>query len=50
MSGGPELENVENPFLDQFASMSWKLITGSVDHASMTGHEWVHDVLGPRCT
>ncbi len=45
MSGGPELSYVENPFLDQLASMGWKLIAGSVDHASVTGRESFREVL-----
>jgi hypothetical protein len=34
MSGGPELSQVEQPFLDQLASMGWKVVTGSVDFPS----------------
>ncbi len=45
MSGGPELDYVENPFLDQLASMGWKLITGSVDHPSVTGRDNFREVL-----
>ncbi len=45
MSGGPELSYVENPFLDQLASMGWKLIIGSVDHPSVTGRENFREVL-----
>lgn len=32
MSGGPEFEEVEQPFLDQLASMGWEVFTGSLDH------------------
>jgi len=42
---GPEFEYVENPFLDQLASMGWKVITGSVDHPSVTGRENFREVL-----
>lgn len=45
MSGGPEFAEVENPFLDQLASMGWKLITGSVDHPSVTGRDNFREVL-----
>ncbi len=45
MSGGPELTNVEDPFLDQLASMGWKIITGSVDFPSVTGRESFREVL-----
>ncbi len=44
MSGGPEFENVEQPFLDQLASMGWKLVTGSVDFPSVTGRETFREV------
>ncbi|MCA9630971.1 MAG: type I restriction endonuclease subunit R [Myxococcales bacterium] len=45
MSGGPELTDVEQPFLDQLASMGWKVITGSLDHPSVTGRESFREVL-----
>lgn len=45
MTGGPELTEVEQPFLDQLASMGWKVITGSVDHPSVTGRESFREVL-----
>lgn len=45
MSGGPELVEVEQPFLDQLALMGWKIITGSVDHPSVTGRENFREVL-----
>ena len=45
MSNGPEFDNVENPFLDQLASMGWKLITGSVDDPSVTGRDNFREVL-----
>ena len=34
MSPGPEFENVGQPFLDQFVSMSWKHTTRNRDHAT----------------
>ena len=45
MSGGPEFDYVENPFLDQLASMGWKVIVGSVDHPSVTGRDNFREVL-----
>ncbi len=45
MSGGPEFTDVEQPFLNQLASMGWKIITGSVDHPSVTGRESFREVL-----
>ncbi|MBL9027441.1 MAG: type I restriction endonuclease subunit R [Myxococcales bacterium] len=45
MSGGPEFTEVEQPFLDQLVSMGWKLVTGSVDHPSVTGRESFREVL-----
>ncbi len=45
MTAGPEFTEVENPFLDQLASMGWKLITGSVDHPSVTGRENFREVF-----
>ena len=45
ISGGPELTYVENPFLDQLASMGWNIVIGSVDHPSVTGRATFRDVL-----
>lgn len=45
MSGGPEFDYVENPFLDQLVSMGWKVVTGSVDHPSVTGRGNFREVL-----
>jgi type I restriction enzyme R subunit len=45
MSAGPEFSYVEQPFLNQLASMGWKVITGSVDHPSVTGRENFREVL-----
>ncbi len=45
MSGGPEFTEVEEPFLEQLASMGWKVITGSVDHPSVTGRDNFREVL-----
>lgn len=45
MSGGPEFENVEQPFLDQLVSMGWKIVTGSLDHPSVTGRESFREVV-----
>jgi type I restriction enzyme R subunit len=45
MSGGPEFLEVEQPFLDQLAGMGWKIITGSLDHPSVTGRESFRDVF-----
>ena len=45
MSSGPEWSEVEEPFLDQLASMGWKFIIGSLDHPSVTGRESFREVL-----
>lgn len=45
MSGGPELSEVERPFLNQLVSMGWKVVTGSVDHPSVTGRDSFREVL-----
>lgn len=45
MSGGPEFVEVEEPFLDQLASMGWRIITGSVDFPSVTGRDNFREVL-----
>jgi type I restriction enzyme R subunit len=45
MTGGPEFMEVEQPFLDQLASMAWKIIMGSADHPSVTGRESFREVL-----
>lgn len=45
MSSGPEWEIVEEPFLLQLAQMGWKLITGSLDHPSVTGRSNFREVL-----
>jgi type I restriction enzyme R subunit len=45
MSGGPEFTEVEEPFLNQLASMNWKIITGSADHPSVSGRDNFRDVL-----
>ena len=45
MTGGPEFEIVEQPFLDQLASLGWKLVIGSLDHPSVTGRDSFRDVL-----
>jgi len=45
MSGGPEFTEVELPFLDQLASMGWKIIMGSIDFPSVTGREAFREVL-----
>ena len=45
MTAGPEFALVEEPFLTQFASMGWKVVTGSVDHPSFTGRESFREVL-----
>lgn len=42
---GPEWKEVEWPFLDQLASMGWKIVTGSVDFPSVTGRESFREVL-----
>ncbi len=37
MTHGPEFTEVEQPFLDQLASLGWKTITGNLDFPSATG-------------
>ena len=45
MSGGPEWAEVESPFLDQLASMGWKVVMGNLDEPSVTGRESFREVL-----
>ena len=45
MSGGPEWAEVERPFLDQLASMGWKVVIGNLDEPSVTGRESFREVL-----
>ena len=51
MSGGPEFERVEKPFLDQLVDMSagggvgWKHTTGNRDHPSVTARDTFREVL-----
>ena len=45
MSTGPELSEVEQPFVDQLISMGWKYTTGSSDYPSASGRESFRDVL-----
>lgn len=45
MSGGPEFTEVESPFLDQLSSMGWRVVTGSVDHPSVTARNDFREVL-----
>jgi type I restriction enzyme R subunit len=45
VTGGPELANVEQPFLDQLASMGWKTVTGNLDFPSATGRSSFREVL-----
>ena len=45
MTAGPEFTLVEEPFLTQLASMGWKVVTGSLDHPSVTGRESFREVL-----
>ncbi|MCA9610518.1 MAG: type I restriction endonuclease subunit R, partial [Myxococcales bacterium] len=45
MTGGPEWAEVESPFLDQLASMGWKIVIGNLDEPSVTGRESFRDVL-----
>ncbi|WP_437686186.1 type I restriction endonuclease subunit R [Sorangium sp. So ce176] len=45
MSGGPEYNQVELPFIDQLISLGWKYIGGSVDHPTVTGRPSFRDVL-----
>jgi type I restriction enzyme R subunit len=44
-AGGPEWREVEERFLNQLASMGWNVITGSVDHPSVTGRQSFREVL-----
>ncbi|WP_437620623.1 type I restriction endonuclease subunit R [Sorangium sp. So ce1151] len=45
MSGGPEYNQVELPFIDQLIALGWKYIGGSVDHPTVTGRSSFRDVL-----
>lgn len=45
MSSGPELELVEQPFLDQLIAMGWSLTTGNRDFPSASGRDSFREVL-----
>jgi len=45
MTTGPEFTEVEQPFLDQLASMGWKILMGSLDFPSVTGRASFREVL-----
>src|SRR5438445_697556 len=45
MSSGPEFSTVELPFVDQLVRMGWKMVTGSLDHPSVTGRETFREVF-----
>lgn len=45
MSFGPEFATVESPFIDQLVGMGWKVVTGNLDHPSVTGRETFREVL-----
>jgi type I restriction enzyme R subunit len=45
MSNGPEFLRVEEPFLNQLASLGWKIVVGNVDHPSVTGRAHFRQVL-----
>ena len=42
---GPEWTQVEEPFLNQLASMGWKVVMGNLDEPSVTGRESFREVL-----
>jgi type I restriction enzyme R subunit len=45
MSTGPELEEVERPFIDQLVLMGWDYTAGDLDHPTATGRESFREVL-----
>lgn len=45
MTGGPEWTDVEQPLLDQLASMGWRTLCGSTSDPSVTGRESFRDVF-----
>jgi type I restriction enzyme R subunit len=45
MTGGPEHALVEAPLLDQLAGLGWKVVTGNLDHPSVTGRSSFREVL-----
>lgn len=45
MSGGPEFLQVESPFVEQLQRMGWNLVTGNLDHPSVTGRGSFRDIL-----
>lgn len=45
MSGGPEFDKVEEPFLNQLASMGWRVVTGSVEFPAVTGRTTFREVF-----
>jgi type I restriction enzyme R subunit len=36
---GPEFATVEGPFIDHLVRLGWKVVTGNLDHPSVTGRE-----------
>lgn len=45
MTGGPEHTLVEAPLLDQLSGLGWKIVTGSLDHPSVSGRSSFREVL-----
>jgi type I restriction enzyme, R subunit len=45
VTGGPEWTEVEQPFLDQLASMGWKIVTGSTEFPTASGRSSFREVL-----
>ncbi|HVZ36828.1 MAG TPA: HsdR family type I site-specific deoxyribonuclease, partial [Polyangiaceae bacterium] len=42
---GPEFTAVESPFIEQLGLMGWKVVTGNVEHPSVTGRETFREVF-----
>lgn len=45
MTGGPEYNLVERPFIEQLTSMGWSYVTGDADDPAVTQRESFRDVL-----
>lgn len=43
MSSDPGLTTVESPSIGQLIRMGWKLVTGTLDPPSVTGHETLRE-------
>ncbi|MGH9883898.1 MAG: hypothetical protein ACREBE_00095 [bacterium] len=45
MSSRPEFTTFEAPYIDQLIGIGWKVVTGNLDHPSVTGRETLREIL-----